>query len=302
MIYNLKFLKLKLKKFSRMLSIPRRYLVLDVGSGNAPFPRADVLVDKYFYDTDRVGHIVIDRPMVIGDINSLPFKDKSFDFIYCSHVLEHTDDPVAAAKELCRAGKSGYIEVPSEFQEKIQSTPVHKWYVRKESQGEGEKEILVFRPKEKEIFDNTIQSAFRKLIDSNDHEYFSFFFAHNYDLFNIEYYWKDKIEVSVENNPLFQKEINQHGKQREVTTEEILSRIADDSAPDKIPAINSILKTLVKKFFTYKNKFNLEDIIACPACKTPLTKTKDRQHYICGICSRRYPITSNGIPVLLIHY
>lgn len=44
---------------------------------------------------------------VICDIHSLPFDDSSFDFVYCSHVLEHSIAPMIALKEIHRVLKTG---------------------------------------------------------------------------------------------------------------------------------------------------------------------------------------------------
>lgn len=41
----------------------------------------------------------------------------------------------------------------------------------------------------------------------------------------------------------------------------------------------------------------LLDILACPACKTPVTL--EGEELVCGQCGRRYPIR-NDIPVMLI--
>ncbi|MBI2885052.1 MAG: Trm112 family protein [Candidatus Omnitrophica bacterium] len=41
----------------------------------------------------------------------------------------------------------------------------------------------------------------------------------------------------------------------------------------------------------------LLEILACPACKTPLTLEGER--LACGSCGRRYPVR-DGIPVLLV--
>jgi uncharacterized protein YbaR (Trm112 family) len=41
----------------------------------------------------------------------------------------------------------------------------------------------------------------------------------------------------------------------------------------------------------------LLEILACPACKTPIRQEGDR--LICDNCKRRYPIR-DGIPVMLI--
>ena len=46
-----------------------------------------------------------------------PFKDKQFDFVFCSHTLEDVKDPAWVCSELIRVGKRGYIEAPSRWQE-----------------------------------------------------------------------------------------------------------------------------------------------------------------------------------------
>lgn len=89
--------------------------LLDVGSGGQPFPYATHLLDRYpGTTTHRVDELQKDlRPLTIGAVESLPFADNSFDFVYCSHVLEHVDDPAKACEELMRVGKRGYIETPA---------------------------------------------------------------------------------------------------------------------------------------------------------------------------------------------
>ena len=43
----------------------------------------------------------------------------------------------------------------------------------------------------------------------------------------------------------------------------------------------------------------LLEILACPACKTPVTLVKDGKALKCGSCHRVYPI-KDDIPVMLI--
>jgi SAM-dependent methyltransferase len=90
-------------------------MVLDVGSGGWPFRRADHLADKYpEQTTHRTEAIARDaRPFHQVDLQALPFADKAYDFVFCSHVLEHLDDPGRAIRELSRVGRRGYIEVPT---------------------------------------------------------------------------------------------------------------------------------------------------------------------------------------------
>ncbi|MBI4137407.1 class I SAM-dependent methyltransferase, partial [Candidatus Roizmanbacteria bacterium] len=91
-------------------------LVLDVGSGDKPFWRADVIADKDTVDDAQraSGSMLIDRNKLFieADVENLPFKDKAFDFVFCAHLLEHVEHPDRAIKELTRVARRGYIEVP----------------------------------------------------------------------------------------------------------------------------------------------------------------------------------------------
>ena len=92
--------------------------VLEIGSGHNPKARSDVLCDKFIGDDEqRGGAIVTDRPMVEADGQFLPFADRVFDYVICSHVLEHVEDPRQFISELTRVAYRGYIETPSEIGE-----------------------------------------------------------------------------------------------------------------------------------------------------------------------------------------
>lgn len=91
-----------------------KYEILDIGSGHNPYEKADVLCERYLEDVERSGHVKIDiRPFVLCDLEFLPFKDKSFGLVTCSHVLEHADNPLRALEEIKRVGKSAYVVTPS---------------------------------------------------------------------------------------------------------------------------------------------------------------------------------------------
>ncbi|MCL5105758.1 MAG: methyltransferase domain-containing protein, partial [Armatimonadetes bacterium] len=96
--------------------------VLDIGSGHAPFPLATHLSDLELGEgwTGRAGapfKYVDGKPVYQCDIESLPFADNEFDFVYCSHVLEHVKNPEIACRELMRVAKRGYIETPTRGKE-----------------------------------------------------------------------------------------------------------------------------------------------------------------------------------------
>jgi SAM-dependent methyltransferase len=102
--------------------IPRGAWVLEVGSGDKPFWRSDVLCDKHWCDnTERGGSLVVDRPAVIGAIEELPFRTQAFDFVICHHLLEHVEDPAVCLEELMRVARRGSIRVPTTLAEKLLS-------------------------------------------------------------------------------------------------------------------------------------------------------------------------------------
>src|SRR6476660_9288010 len=84
---------------------PATGLVLDVGAGDAPFPRADIVVDKYVVDDfERGGDLAFSKPVIVADAEALPFADHAFAYVIAAHVLEHAIDPVRMAGEFSRVG------------------------------------------------------------------------------------------------------------------------------------------------------------------------------------------------------
>jgi SAM-dependent methyltransferase len=110
-------------------------VVLDIGSGDKPHWRADVLLDRYpdsVYAGQRSGRAAarVSRPMFDADAGAMPFADDAFDYVVCSHVLEHVVDPAAVAAEMQRVARAGYIEVPEAASAKILDFPSHLWWCR----------------------------------------------------------------------------------------------------------------------------------------------------------------------------
>ncbi len=126
------------------LNPPKTGLVLEIGSGDNPNPRSNVLVDRFLGsdNRERGGDLVVDRPFVVADAHHLPFKDGAFAYAICSHILEHMDDPVQFASELRRTSAAGYIQSPSEIAERMFHWSFHRWYVNLVG------DTLVLHPKE----------------------------------------------------------------------------------------------------------------------------------------------------------
>lgn len=127
--------QIKLQKKNVNFNIKKGEKVLDIGCGGDPFPYATHLVDKFPEETQhRYNKLRTNNlPFIQADAEALPFKNKSFDFIYCSHVLEHLDHPGRACREIMRVGKRGYIETPTRTSDLlfnfIHKQNFHKWHV-----------------------------------------------------------------------------------------------------------------------------------------------------------------------------
>ncbi|MFQ5914281.1 MAG: class I SAM-dependent methyltransferase [Nitrospinota bacterium] len=168
---------------NRLSKIRAADLILDVGSGNKPHPRANVICDRYVEgQAERSGPIIVDRPFVVADAHYLPFKDKAFDYVIASHILEHMDDPALFLSELSRVASRGYIESPSEVSEKLFFWPYHKWYVMNVSN------VLVIKEKN---FPATFGSLFHHLYARD--RLFKVFVDHNPSIFLTSYEWEGTI-------------------------------------------------------------------------------------------------------------
>lgn len=116
--------------------LPSTARVLEIGPGSSPFARADVLCDRYSRDSldsfkqdGEVDRPTYPQPVIIYPTVRLPFTDKAFDYVVCSHVLEHVcaEELREFVSELMRVAKSGYLEFPSFFLELIHNVGVHRW-------------------------------------------------------------------------------------------------------------------------------------------------------------------------------
>ena len=55
----------------------------------------------------------------ISPNEKLPFKDKEFDYVILSHVLEHVSNLVDFVNEVERISKAGYIELPTKLADNL---------------------------------------------------------------------------------------------------------------------------------------------------------------------------------------
>lgn len=192
--------------------------VLDVGSGDRPFPPATVLVDQLPRRLSSEGEVRAEnpraeivsggKPFVVGEIEALPFADQSFDIVYASHVLEHVVEPVRALTELARVAPRGYIETPRAWFEFVDASPFHRWLI---DLVDGE---LWFRPK------TEVESRFmgaRRLFDAEPalfHQFYRQVFGNDVadgrsvekSICHVCVYWEEHIPFRVLPPPTYREE------------------------------------------------------------------------------------------------
>jgi SAM-dependent methyltransferase len=166
-------------------------LVLEVGAGGNPYPRANVLLDAY--EATRERHwapLISDRPTVLGFVENLPFKDHAFDFVIAAHVLEHSSDPARFIAELQRVAKAGYIEVPDAFMERINPYKDHRLEItcRDAKLVIRKKEAWQHSPEVVELYEDRVKPVLTgDLIPRHPFE------------FHVRYYWQNEIAYVVVN-------------------------------------------------------------------------------------------------------
>ncbi|HET6989906.1 MAG TPA: class I SAM-dependent methyltransferase [Bacteroidia bacterium] len=104
---------------SQVKNIKQTDKVLEIGPGASPHPRSDIFLElKLDNEQDYVRQfgqdkkLVTDKEIVFYDGGRMPFSDKQFDYVICSHVLEHVPDVEGFLSEIFRIGKKGYLEYP----------------------------------------------------------------------------------------------------------------------------------------------------------------------------------------------
>lgn len=105
--------------------------VLDVGCGIASVLHIlkgkkhgiDPLADEY----SKIYGYPSDISVQKGFAEKIPFPNDSFDFVFCSNVLDHVTDPSVTVREICRVMKTGgqFILIVEIFRENVKRNPAH---------------------------------------------------------------------------------------------------------------------------------------------------------------------------------
>lgn len=243
-------------------------LVLDVGSGGNPYPRANVLLDAYEETVERYNlPLIKDRPIVFGLAERMPFRSKVFDFVIASHVLEHTADPDAFISELMRVGKAGYIETPDGFFERINPFRFHRLEVF-----DKDNQLVIIKKPAWKPYPELVEMYERKMKDSR----FLRFLSQHPGPFYVRYYWEDRIDYRVLNP--------------EVDANWPLPIVQEGSYKDQHGKIRLFLLQLVRGLFSQKSRNKKIDLLAllrCPACASDELR-KINEGIQCECCGAVY--------------
>ena len=115
------------KKFvDETLSSNSGWNILDIGCGYNANKFANVICDvqdlSNYYQNKKFTKLIEKK---------LPFKNKEFDFVVASHVMEHVEDVEFFIKELERVSKQGYIELPTMLEDNLvfENKKDHLWHM-----------------------------------------------------------------------------------------------------------------------------------------------------------------------------
>ena len=114
-----------IKHLNSIIKENQKWKILDVGCGYRAHPKASVIAD-----VQDLSNYYKERKFIKINEKKFPFKDKEFDFVIASHVIEHVEDFEFFIKELERVSSKGYIELPSRLGDNLvfENKTDHVWW------------------------------------------------------------------------------------------------------------------------------------------------------------------------------
>ena len=109
----------------QILEENNKWKILDLGCGYRAHKNASVIADSQDFSK-----FYKEREFIQIKEKILPFKDKEFDFVIASHVIEHVEDFQFFISEIERISNKGYIELPSKLGDNLvfENKNDHIWW------------------------------------------------------------------------------------------------------------------------------------------------------------------------------
>mgnify|MGYP006099266431 FL=1 len=169
-----------ISQVNKILDNNINWKILDIGCGYRAHRNASVIADiqdfSNFYKKKKFIQI---------KGKNLPFKDKEFDFVIASHVIEHVEDFEFFIKEVERITSKGYIELPSRLGDNLvfENKTDHIWWFYFDDVFN---ELLV--SKKNQLIDPFITVSTAKLLETIFRESLV-----------IELAWEEKVDFRIDN-------------------------------------------------------------------------------------------------------
>jgi len=170
-----------IKQLNNTIEQNPNWKILDIGCGYRAHPKASVIADIQDFSNYYKG-----RSFIQIKEKELPFKDKEFDFVIASHVIEHVEDVDFFIKELERISSKGYIELPTRLGDNLvfENKKDHIWW-------------FCFDDVKKNLIGSKKNQLIEPFITVSTAKLFEKIFRES---FVIEIMWEEKIDYSIDNS------------------------------------------------------------------------------------------------------
>ena len=164
----------------QILKENNKWKILDLGCGYRAHKNASVIADS-----QNFSNFYKERKFIQIKEKNLPFKDKEFDFVISSHVIEHVEDFQFFIKELERISPRGYIELPTRLGYNLvfENMKDHIWWFN-------------FDDINNKLIASKKNQLIEPFISVSTAKYFEEIFRES---LVIELIWEDKIEYEINN-------------------------------------------------------------------------------------------------------
>ena len=154
--------------------------IVDIGCGYSANKNASVIADIKDLSNFYKGKNFI---KISG--KKLPFKDREFDFVIASHVIEHVEDFEFFIKELERISPRGYIELPTRLGDNLvfENRNDHIWWFTYD-----DVDNQIIASKKNQLIDPFVTVSMAKLFEKIFRESLV-----------LELAWEEKIDYKIDN-------------------------------------------------------------------------------------------------------
>tara|TARA_B100000315_G_C14391172_1_gene502041 strand:+ start:87 stop:701 length:615 start_codon:yes stop_codon:yes gene_type:complete len=163
------------------LSQNTSWKILDVGCGYRANKYATVLAD-----VQDLSDFYKEKKFIKINEKILPFKDKEFDFVIASHVIEHVEDFEFFLRELERISTKGFIELPTRLGDNLvfENKTDHIWWFAYDDTNN-----LIIASKRSQLIEPFVTVSMAKIFEEIFRESLV-----------IELGWEEKIDYKIDDN------------------------------------------------------------------------------------------------------